>query len=198
MELQSLNADALTNCIRRKYQHYLTFMIFGILVMLIIGIVLTVRFGIFGAVIGTVLLAIALYAFMQVNARRMHPENADVFRKYGTPETVAEILRKGSSDVFFDNGRLVVTEQYMLDISDPETLLIFPNALTVYPDGVQGKEEYLVVYDKWGKKLRYPFTNGKQQVMKSVILIDKVRKNAPGCRCGHRPEDMEYVRKNQI
>ena len=57
-------------------------------------------------------------------------------------------------------------------------LLFFPHALTVYPDGVQGKEEYLVVYDSWGQKLRFPFTNGRQQVFKIDMLTDTIRRHA--------------------
>lgn len=198
MEMETWNGEQIVARIRRKYQRLLLIGISVELAILVIGILLTIRFRMPGAVIGLLLLAATIPPLFSRVPKWLHPESADVFRKYGTPDAVAERLCQGGSEVFFDNGRLLVTEQYLLDREDPEMLLFYPNALTVYPDGVQGKDESLIVFDKWGQKLRFPFTNEQKQIVKIDILKDKVRKQSPNCRSGCHSADMEYVRQNQI
>lgn len=198
MELQNLTGEMLTDRIRSNAQKKLLILIPAAVIVLLTGIVLTLKLRAAGAVIGALLLAAVLYPLISLLPRWLHPEQADVFCKYGTPDSVAEQLRKGCGNVFFDNGRMVLTELYVLDAQKPEMLLFFPHALTVYPDAVQGKESYVAVYDEWGQKLRYPFTNGRQQVIKIDAVTDKIRRHNPKCRGGHRPEDLEYVRKNRI
>ena len=197
MDLQTLTGRELTDQLRHHANLMLALFLPSTILALLLGIVLAIRFRLPGAVIGTLLIAVPLRFVLQAFPQKLHPERADVFRKYGTPDEIAERIRAGSGTVFFDNGRLVITEQYLLDTEKPETLLFFPHALNAYPDGVQGKEEQLIVYDSWGQKLCYPFTNGKQQVIRIGTLTDKIRKHAPECRSGHRPEDMEYVRQHQ-
>lgn len=123
---------------------------------------------------------------------RRHPEQARVFRKYGTPEKVAALLRQGSKAVFFDNGALCMTESYLLNRTAPEQLVLLTDVLAVYSE-LRGKEEYLVVHDRWGDVFRYPFAVGQKQVFRIGILADKIKKAAPACRTKHRPEDMEYI-----
>ena len=197
MELQTITGKDLTDAVRRHAGTLLALFLPSAVIALLLGIFLVLRFRLPGAVIGTLLTAIPLRFVLNALPLRLRPEQADVFCKYGEPDAVAEKLRAGSSDIFFDNGRLVVTEQYLFDREKPEALLFFPHALAVYPDGITGKEEHLIVYDKWGQKLCYPFSNGKQQIIKISTLTDKIRRHAPDCRCGRRPEDLEYVRAHQ-
>ena len=197
MDLSALNGEQLTGRFRHHAKRMLAVFLPLALSALLLGIFLTVHFRIAGAITGTLLTAVPLRFVLNALPMLLHPEQADIFLKYGAPDEIAGRIREGSDTVFFDNGRLVVTEQYMLDREKPGTLLFFPHALNTYPDGVAGKEEHLIVYDSWGQKLRYPFTNGKQQVVKIGVLTDKIRKLSPGCRNGHRSEDMEYVRQHQ-
>lgn len=126
---------------------------------------------------------------------RRHPEGARVFRKYGTPEEAAALIRTGSRDIFFDNGTLCMTEDFLFDRSAPEHLLRLKDVLAAYGE-LRGKDEYLVVHDRWGDVFRYPFAVGQKQVFKIGILTDKIKKASPACRTSHRAEDMEYVRQH--
>ena len=128
---------------------------------------------------------------------KRHPEQASVFRKYGGPEKTAELIRKGSSDVFFDNRALCMTNEYLIDRNAPETFLLLQDALAAYGE-MRGGGEYLIVHDCWGEQLRYPFSVGQKQVFRLSILTDKIRRAAPDCRTSHRPEDLEYVRKHTV
>lgn len=126
---------------------------------------------------------------------RRHPEAARVFRKYGTPEETAALIRAGSHDIFFDNGTLCMTSEFLLDRSAPAHLLRLQDVLAAYGE-LRGKDEYLVVHDRWGDVFRYPFAVGQKQVFKIGILIDKIQKASPSCRKSHRAEDLEYVRQH--
>ncbi|MCQ2408642.1 MAG: hypothetical protein MJ065_09000 [Oscillospiraceae bacterium] len=128
---------------------------------------------------------------------KRNPEQAAVFRKYGGAEKTAELIRQGSSDVFFDNRALCMTNEYLIDRNTPETFLLLKDALAAYGE-VHGGGEYLIVHDRWGERLRYPFSAGQKQIFRLSILIDKIKRAAPNCRTSHRPEDLEYVRQHTV
>lgn len=126
---------------------------------------------------------------------KRHPEQASVFRKYGSPEQTAALIRAGSGDIFFDNRALCMTNEYLLDRNAPETFLLLKDALAAYGEMRRGGE-YLIVHDRWGERLCYPFSAGQKQVFRLSILIDKIKRAVPSCRTAHLPEDLEYVRRH--
>ena len=125
----------------------------------------------------------------------LHPERSTLFRKYGSPETVEQMLEAERGNVFFENSRMLVTQHWILKKDNPESLVRFEWVLLAYqrssPSGT-----YLVVYDCWGSKYTYPFAVGEQQVFRPEIVLDKIKKHAPGCQIGCSAQHLAYVRSH--
>ena len=116
---------------------------------------------------------------------RLHPERAAVFQRYGKPEAVAALIRGGMNEVFFENRQMCMTERYMMEKDDPDSLLLFKDIHKAYPMKF-GEKEYLMAEDEAGAKYRYSFAVGQKQVFKISILLDKIRKAAPHCHVKDR------------
>lgn len=117
---------------------------------------------------------------------RLHPERADVFQRYGTPERVAEMIRSGMTEIFFENRQMCMTERFLLEMDDPDSFLLLTDIRRAYPMKY-GDKEYLMAEDANGKKYRYSFAVGQKQVFKITILLDKIRKASPESRIKDRP-----------
>ena len=96
-----------------------------------------------------------------------------------------------------ENGKVIVTEEWILDTENPESLMRLECALLAFPD-MRGQGEYLAVQDCWGDAFAYPFAVGQQQVIKISVITDKIKRAAPECRIGHRPEDLAYAKAHRI
>ncbi len=114
-------------------------------------------------------------------AKKRHPEQAEVFRKYGTPDEVAARICSGMAEIFFENQHMCMTEQFLLEKNDPDSLLLLKDICKAYPMK-SGEKEYLMAEDASGRKYRYSFAVGQKQVFRIGILLDKIRKAAPNCR----------------
>ncbi|MCQ2417890.1 MAG: hypothetical protein MJ071_08805 [Oscillospiraceae bacterium] len=125
------------------------------------------------------------------------PEKARLFQKYGSPETVADVIAKGGTDLFFSNSQMVMTGDYLLMPENPESLMQLNKILLAYPF-CKGKTEYLVAMDCWGDQIRYPFSGKERQVFRIDILLDKIQKCGMNCRIGHRPEDIAYANQRVV
>jgi len=131
----------------------------------------------------------------------LHPERCAVFRKYGSPERVAEMIETEQREVFFENRHMLVTQHWLMRKHDPESLMRFEWILIAYtrhsgtlplPRGL-----FLAAHDCWGTRCFYPFAVGEQQVFKPEIVLDKIKKNAPGCKIGCSPQHLAYARAHR-
>lgn len=123
--------------------------------------------------------------------------NARVFLKYGDPAETAGIISEGAKDIFFQNGRTVMTQTYLMMPENPESLVLLERIVLAYAE-TRGKDEYLTVQDCWGDVFRYPFSAGQRQVFKIQILLDKIENSAKNCRIGHKPEDIAFAKEHSI
>ena len=135
-----------------------------------------------------------LYDFRMIRT----PQKSRVFRKYGTPERVAEILLStGGKLRMFDNGRLLLNAELLVDREDPETLLYFSDARLAYSQRQvllgAGTRETLTVYDRWGEHFRYR-VSGKGQFFRAEVLLDRLAQNLK-CRIGNTPANHAYVKQ---
>lgn len=161
---------------------------------------LCVCFGAVGAIgLLPVLLCagIAVYHLLYL----LHPERCAVFRKYGTPERVAEMLAADGGEIFFENKHLTVAQHWLMQKGNPESLMRFEWILLAYvrhsgalplPRG-----QFIAAHDCWGTRCIYPFAVGERQVFRPEILLDKIKKNAPGCKIGSSPQHRAYAKAHR-
>jgi len=128
--------------------------------------------------------------------RMMQPQKSPLFRKYGSPERVAEMRGTEGKDIFFENSKMLVSQHWLAVKNDPERFVRFEWILLAYtrrsPFGT-----YLTVHDCWGSRLAFPFAVGEQQVFKPEIILDKIKKNAPGCQLGCTKQHLDYAKSHR-
>ncbi len=195
-----MTGDALLRLIRRRrLKRFVPACVLSILS----GVLAAVLFVRYGAEWLILLLPALLLAVTAVHhlTYLLHPERCAVFRKYGSPAAVAEMLSKESGSVFFENRYMQMTEHWLMRKDDPESLMRFEWILLVslrhsgtlpLPRG-----KFLAAHDCWGFRCIYPFSAGERQIFKPEILLDKIKKKAPGCRIGSAPQYRRYVREHR-
>lgn len=123
--------------------------------------------------------------------------SARVFLKYGDADRLAEIIAEGAKDIFFQNKKTVMTQNYLMMPENPESFVLLERIVLAFPE-MRGQEEYLTVQDCWGDSFRYPFSAGQKQVFRIQVLLDKIERSAKACRIGHKPEDIAFAREQRI
>lgn len=123
--------------------------------------------------------------------------SARIFQKYGEPDELAGMIAEGAKDIFFQNGKTVMTQTYLMMPENPESFMLLERVVLAFSE-MRGQEEYLTVQDCWGDSFRYPFSAGQKQVFKIQILLDKIESSAKECRIGHKPEDIAFARAHTI
>ncbi len=199
-QLRNLTGDKLLKQIRRYHQKKL-FISAGFL-LLFAGATafLTWRIGCAGlAGLLPCLCCACLAGYRLLNL--LHPEKSLLFRKYGTPDTVAEMIAADAADIFFENRKMIVSQHFLLKKDNPESLMRFEWILLAYirhsgaaplPRGI-----FLAAHDCWGSRQFYPFAVGEQQIFKPEILLDKIKKNAPGVQIGSSAEHFAYAKSHR-
>lgn len=125
------------------------------------------------------------------------PEKCGLFRKYGTPDAVAEMLNgTGGQMRVFDNGQTLLNAELLVNRDSPESLLLLPDARLAYSQRqvllFQGARETLTVHDRWGDCFRYP-VSGKGQFFRANVLLDRLAQQ-PDCRIGNTPQNHRYAK----
>lgn len=197
MNLTELTGERLLSDIRklhlRTFYTLLSVLICSILLIPFLGYL----FGTAGAVIAIAVTACAVYWNAKTLMKARNPAQSRLFRKYGSPDAVARMIADGSRNIFFENGKMVMTGEWILNTGNPESFMRLEHALLAFPDVRKGGE-YLIVQDCWGNAYAYPFAVGQSQVIKINVITDKIKRAAPECRIGHRPEDLEYAKSHRI
>ncbi|MBR6108028.1 MAG: hypothetical protein IKQ39_08480 [Oscillospiraceae bacterium] len=140
--------------------------------------------------------ALCVFAAVRHLLRMCRPQKSPLFRKYGSPERVAEMLQTEGNNIFFENSKMLVSQHWLAVKNDPERFVRFEWILLAYsrstPRGI-----WLTVHDCWGSKLTFPFAVGEQQVFRPEIILDKIKKNAPGCQLGCTKQHLDYARSHR-
>lgn len=197
MNLTELTGDQLLAEIRRLHLRTFYTLISVLICSLLLIPFLGSLIGAIGIGIGVLLSACTAYQTAKARISAQNPAQSRLFRKYGSPDAVARMIADGSREIFFENGKMIVTGEWIMNTENPESFMRLERALLAFPD-VRRNGEYLVVQDCFGNAYTYPFAVGQSQVIKISVITDKIKRAAPECRIGHRPEDLAYAKSHRI
>lgn len=127
-------------------------------------------------------------------------ENCRVFRKYGSPDEIAERISEGAVNPVFDSKQALVAEDFIMKHGDFETYIPHKDVLLLYrkehrTNGVLDSIA-LVVHDRYGDSFDYPFKLGKKHAGDMQIAADQIGRNAPDARFGYTQDNLQYVKQN--
>lgn len=123
---------------------------------------------------------------------------APVFRKFGSPETIAARIANGADSPLIPSRTTLVGDSFIMKHGDFETYIPFESVRLMYrkehsTNGIKDSI-FLVVYDEFGDSVDYPFKLGKKHADEMRIAAEEIAKHAPDCRFGYTKENLDWVK----
>lgn len=127
--------------------------------------------------------------------------NCKLFRKYGSPESIAQTIAEGAGKSIVSCKQTLLTEQFILKTKDFESFVPLESVLLLY------KREHrtngfldsvsLVIHDEYGDQFEYPFKLAKKYQGEFNIAGDEIAKHSPNARFGYTKENLKFVEQNE-
>ena len=209
MQLQSITGNDILKAIVKKNRRGIGWCIVGIIAaaaVMAAGLLLILEDGrVFN---GVLMIAVsilgayfALYYISVLNKKRLDPEHCELFRKFGTPDSIAQTIARESGEPLHEAKGVLVCDSFIMRKNDFESYIPLSEALAVYrsehrtngiPDAV-----YLVVTDSFGKAQQYPFRFGKAGKEAMARIMEHISQKAPDCVFGYSREVLDYIARNR-
>ena len=128
------------------------------------------------------------------------PEKSKLFRKYGSPESIAARIAAESSEPLFAEKTTLLCRSFILNQGDFETFIPLDQTLLAYrkessTNGIK-HNVYLVVQDVFGDKFEYPFKLGKKHKEIMMEAMQEISRQSPQCAVGYSPANLNYAKQN--
>ncbi len=209
MQMQSITGNDIVKSISKKNRRGIVWCIVGIIAaaaVMAAGLMLILENGrVFNGVLmiaASILGAYFALCYISVlNKKRMDPEHCELFRKFGTPDSIAQTIARESGEPLHDAKGVLVCDSFIMRKNDFESYIPLKEALAVYrsehrtngiPDAV-----YLVVTDSYGKAQQYPFRFGKAGKETMARIMEHISQKAPDCVFGYSREVLNYISQNR-
>lgn len=202
---QALSGQDVIKKVRNTHIKYLIFCTLGVIlavVMLIAAgsMIRNGEGGILVMVFGVLVMLCSIYFAGRSFKTLGNIENCRLFRKYGTPDEIAQRISEGSLNTILDSKGSLCTDTFIMKHSDFESYVPYEDILLLYRkehrtngvlDGI-----YLVVHDRYGDKFEYPFKMGKKHAGEMDTVANAIGQRAKDCRFGYTPDNLSYVKQN--
>ncbi|MBR4200031.1 MAG: hypothetical protein IKQ91_01985 [Oscillospiraceae bacterium] len=126
-------------------------------------------------------------------------ENAAIFRKFGTPETLAARIAAESGEPLLDSKGSLICDSFIMKHGNFESYIPYDKALLIYrrehsTNGIKDSVS-LVVHDAYGDSVQYPFKMGRRgQEQMQEIMMHISQKNEK-CAVGYSPQNLNYAKQ---
>lgn len=169
-------------------------------------------FDIFGAFIALPL----LIAFFVYRNRERHAENHMIFKRYGGPQTVANIINAANHQQVYRDKYFLFTPTYIMKPNDyttfmPTSCMLLAckedrrgQAMTMLLTGpliaaaIYGNKPaglFLAAYNCYGDRVDYAF-GGRTDGSQIDLLVNMIQPYAPQCAIGDSPLTRAYLAQN--
>ena len=200
-----LSGDDVVKKIRNTHIKYLFFCLAGavLAVVMLIAAGHLIRDGEGGILVmlfGILVMLCAVYFASRSIKTLGNVENCRVFRKYGTPEQIAQRISEGTLSTILDSKGSLCTETFIMKHSDFESFVPYEDILLLYrkehrTNGILDSI-FLVVHDRYGDKFEYPFKLGKKHAGEMDMVANAIGQHAPDCRFGYTQDNLSYAKQN--
>ncbi|MBR6108029.1 MAG: hypothetical protein IKQ39_08485 [Oscillospiraceae bacterium] len=202
MQLQTITAEELLQEIHKKHVRQRTIA----MIAMIVGILLTaffflvsVGFGIFFAV-ATVLIPLAIFCYL--NSKAQNTEGLPIFKRYGTPDELASMLRSGGDKVIYQANNFLMTETFILNPHDLESLIPLTDIQLVYifknsTNGIP-TDQGMKVHDIYNNQVQFQFKLGKKGREEIAEIMRRMSLAAPWIVFGYSPQNVGAAARNKI
>lgn len=205
----SLSGEKIIGSIRKQNKHKLVMYILAIpllcvfLVAAVIGVLKErdqVFIMIFGVVIIVVLMYAAFNAIGKTRQKLADTEHAALFRKFGSPDSIAARIAEESATPLLDSRGTLVCASFIMKHGSFESYIPFDQALLVYrqehsTNGIKDSV-FLVVHDAYGDSVQYQFRMGKKGTEQMQEIMRHISQQNDQCAVGYSQQNLSYARLN--
>lgn len=132
----------------------------------------------------------------------INPLSSNVFKKYGSPKELAKILDEIESTKEYEDKRLIISKNYVMEKKDYESILAFDNVLAIHKEvhktngAIDGYS--VIITDKYGFETKYSYGSSKKEQDKVDSLIMYIGSKCKNAEFGYTKQAQQHVRNNKV
>lgn len=211
-DYSALTGDMMLNGIRKTHRFRVAADVFAILfaAAFLIGCVIMLMnnrgdvFRIVMGVIGIALCVLGVWVLFGQIGKHVEtiaaPEKSRLFRKYGSPESIAARIAAESGEPVIAEKSTLLCRSFIMIRGDFESFVPLDKMLHIYrkessTNGIK-HSVYLVGQDIYGDKFEYPFRLGKTHKQIMGNAMEEISRQSPQCAVGYTPQNLAYAKQN--
>ena len=207
-DFTGLTGNDILRAVRKKHIFRLILCVLGVIagiaLLIAVGILMPAHgafYFIMGVLLAAGLIGCSGFFFSQSFKTLRNVREIPLFRKHGSPDSIAMQLAEYGSQPFLESRQILITEHFIMKYGDFETFMTYEDVLLLYRkehrtngvlDGI-----FLVLYDGWGDSFEYPFKLGKKHADDMEQAAQMIASHAPRCRFGYTNDNLNYVKQNK-
>ncbi len=128
------------------------------------------------------------------------PSKSDVFKKYGDESVIMKIVDEIEKTVEYDDGKIVISQNYVFDKNDIEKLVACKDVLRVHK--LEHKTNFftdgyaLVITDKYDCEIKYFYNSQDEETVDKLIAM--LSEKCTNAMFGYTAQSEKYVMDNKI
>lgn len=129
----------------------------------------------------------------------INPSKDNVFKKYGSPKKVQQILNKLNKNKIYEDDNLIMSQKYITNKKDFSDLTCFNDVLGVHK--LHHKKNNITNYygviltDKYGFEHSYTYTVKNEKKCDELLLL--IANLCPNAEIGYTKQQKQYIKENK-
>lgn len=130
----------------------------------------------------------------------INPLKDPVFRKYGSPKKIKEILNELNSNIVYEDENIIMSNKYITEKKDFSGLIAFEDVLGIHK--LQHKKNGFTNYygviltDKYGYEHRYTYQVQNENKCDELIMI--TANLCPNAVVGYTKQQKQHIKENKV
>jgi len=130
----------------------------------------------------------------------INPLKDPVFRKYGSPKKIKEILNELNSNIVYEDENIIMSDKYITEKKDFSGLIAFEDVLGIHK--LQHKKNGFTNYygviltDKYGYEHRYTYQVQNENKCDELIMI--TANLCPNAVVGYTNQQKQHIKENKV
>lgn len=202
-----MNNDVLKNIRKNNIKRFFTYLIpvaiIDIVVTLLIYEIFTNEFEIASLII---IIPMGIFAYFLNGVLfdyirlAINPLKDNVFKKYGSPEKISEILKEIENTKEYEDKNIIISKNYICDKKDYNKIVALNNALGVHK--YIHKRNFVIDYykviviDKYGENIDFQYSPKEEELVDKVLII--LSQKCQNAEIGYTKNEFDHVNKNKV
>lgn len=128
------------------------------------------------------------------------PEEASVFKKYGSPEEILKILEEINNTIEYEDKNLIISKNYISDKKNYSKIVAINDILGIHK--LVHKTNFVIDYyqivitDKYNEEITFNYTRNYEEKVNQLLLL--IASKCPHAALGYTAKQREYINNNTI